>query len=194
MYSENWPPKKRQNPVFSCLSARCTPHPSVQKSEIWHVGVICMWVAAVKSDFYVFRKLGAWRPKNRQNPFFSCLFARCTPHPSVQKSEIWHAGVICMWVAAVKSDFYVFRKLGAWRPKNRQNPFFPVCSHAVRHALRCRNLKFGMQVSFVCGLLPIRVIFMYTKNWALGDPKTVKTPFFSSPSARCAPHPSVQKP
>ena len=77
-----------------------------------------------------------------------------------------------MWVAAVKSDFYVFRKLGAWRPKNRQNPVFPVCSHAVRHTLRCRNLKFGMYVSFVCGLLPLRVIFMYFENGALCAPKT----------------------
>ena len=143
-----------------------------------------MWVAAVKSDFYVSRKWGALRP---QNPFFPvCSHAvrdtlRCT------KPKIWHVCAICTLVAAVKSDFYVILKLGAWRPKNRQNPVFPVCSHAVRHTLRCRNLKFGMYVPFVRWLLSLRVIFKYFENGALCAPKT----HFSCLFTRCTRHPSI---
>ena len=42
----------RLKSVFSCLSTRCTPNRSVQKPHILHVSHICMWVDAVKSDFF----------------------------------------------------------------------------------------------------------------------------------------------
>ena len=83
-----------------------------------------------------------------------------------------------MWVAAVKSEFYIIRKWGALRSKNRQNPFFPVRPHALRQTARCRNLKFGMLVPFVRGLLPLLVFLVIRKVGALRHKKPSKIRFF----------------